>query len=79
MKPMLHAAVPLTLLSTQAAMAHPGDHSTLSVMAMMEHVAASPFHTVMWVLAVLGLGLALWRGRAKPSDMRQADRDGDRS
>jgi hypothetical protein len=58
----------LGVLAPAAALAHPGDHETMTVSQVAHHIATSPDHlleVVFLVLMVVGAGLRLHRRRAR--------------
>jgi hypothetical protein len=69
MKTNLSRALFAAVLAAPAvALAHPGDHETMTVSQVVHHIATSPDHlleVVFLVLMLVGAGLRLHRRRAR--------------
>lgn len=51
-----------TLLSSEAALAHPGQHTALNWSELVEHFISSPYHSIGLVLiGVLITAVVVWR------------------
>jgi hypothetical protein len=71
MKPTLLATAIALLASTQASIAHPGDHDHFAPLAWLEHVMSSPFHALAWMLGGLSvLGVIVLAQRARCAQQR---------
>jgi hypothetical protein len=72
---MKHLAATLVMLAVpSAALAHPGHHDGFTVSGLVEHVATSRFHALLWLIAAMTLAGALFAvGRERLASMRRND------
>jgi hydrogenase/urease accessory protein HupE len=73
---MKHLAAALLMLTApSAALAHPGHHDGFSASGLMEHLATSPFHVLLWLVAVVALAGGLFAiGRGRFASARRNDK-----
>lgn len=72
---MKHLAAALVVLAAPSvALAHPGHHDGFTVSGLVEHFVTSPFHALLWFIAVVALAGALFAvGRERLASMRRND------